>query len=949
MSFKKRRLIQAITDRAPKNAKDLLDTTQREVWPFLQQVRRLLNNFWHPDLDGRNELHQHESEPIDINDNVFDGNLVGMTTLKQAMTFLDDFLGGGEDTYKVKVDGTDATPEFLQAKLVAGDHVTITLVDTAGTHQLRLDVAWPDDDHMVSVDATDEAADGAAFLGAKLINGTRSTWSIDTSEGQRRMRVDVDASGIDDHLVKARTADATAVGGLEEKERAGVGITQTIVTDAGVERLETASKGYVVAADGDTPDVLFVRATGGTSIYADLVGTAPARRVQFDVNPSTQTPLPDSPTGSPGTTTIGTQASAWNHQHPQQSPEVEGARLYTAALAATQPLTAKGIMEPHHRWSDVRCVMLGPSSCYPIPFAGFTHVGANHWTFPTQGAMSLSRTDGVALNVGDRVLAWAPGMTVEDAWECGIYVCNDPGSVDTHADFTRATDCDAPANFIFRKSVNVLEGDAYGGHTMLYIGTTHPFVETDPLPFENHGTDSIFDVADGDYGFGSIWTAVSGSPCTWQKNGEGAGGAAQPPSATRWLEDENTPGDEVAAGERFMLFGVTGSPYDGLYEIQTYGTYQQVIRRVPEADIGTELTGLVALIDGGNDDVWLDGIYFEETAAVDDIDVDATDWDTSSENPNEPERELLTASQLTSEGASGDTVTVEKTFTGPNPTGWLFDSPFYTLANTPGIEELPAGRERCSCYARLVGWDPVANPGETKVRFQLYTWNGSSATQIFAATCPIALTNDWQMMDWYYDLASPVSMAGLMFAFHPDIVSDCADAVTVEFEYNSSARRTWIQLAGLAFPVAGTDRHDLLTWESRELPHQHPWSAIGPEGRSHVKLGTATLTGSGTTRMLVMPSDCSVAKLVPTTSEVVYGIDRTGFSVAGVDTSDEIRLLVQATGSYNVTFVHSASGMGGDAMFLGDSGTNVACKATTMLVFYRDPTTGSNGIWRRPR
>lgn len=42
MAFKKRRLIQAISDRCPKDATSLLEATKKEIWPFLQQVRRLL-------------------------------------------------------------------------------------------------------------------------------------------------------------------------------------------------------------------------------------------------------------------------------------------------------------------------------------------------------------------------------------------------------------------------------------------------------------------------------------------------------------------------------------------------------------------------------------------------------------------------------------------------------------------------------------------------------------------------------------------------------------------------------------------------------------------------------------------------------------------------------------------------------------------------------------------
>lgn len=46
------------------------------------------------------------------------------------------------------------------------------------------------------------------------------------------------SSGIDDHLVKARNSDATAVGGLLEKTIDSLTVTRTLVTDAGVEKIQ---------------------------------------------------------------------------------------------------------------------------------------------------------------------------------------------------------------------------------------------------------------------------------------------------------------------------------------------------------------------------------------------------------------------------------------------------------------------------------------------------------------------------------------------------------------------------------------------------------------------------------------------------------------------------------------------------------------------------------------
>lgn len=55
----------------------------------------------------------------------------------------------------------------------------------------RLSAAIDFEDHKVSVDETDETAEGANYLTYKLIDGTGTTWSVDTTDDQRRMRVDV--------------------------------------------------------------------------------------------------------------------------------------------------------------------------------------------------------------------------------------------------------------------------------------------------------------------------------------------------------------------------------------------------------------------------------------------------------------------------------------------------------------------------------------------------------------------------------------------------------------------------------------------------------------------------------------------------------------------------------------------------------------------------------------
>lgn len=124
MAFKKRRLIQAISDRVPGDDESLLAALKKEIWPFLQQVRRMI-------LDA---------------------------------------------------DGSGGTPD--------GPGGTTVIVNEGDT---------------------------------------TNTTVISTT---------INPSPFSDHLVKARTVDATSVGGLLEKTAADAPVTLGVLTDSdGIERL----------------------------------------------------------------------------------------------------------------------------------------------------------------------------------------------------------------------------------------------------------------------------------------------------------------------------------------------------------------------------------------------------------------------------------------------------------------------------------------------------------------------------------------------------------------------------------------------------------------------------------------------------------------------------------------------------------------------------------------
>jgi hypothetical protein len=315
---------------------------------------------------------------------------------------------------------------------------------------------------------------------------------------------------------------------------------------------------------------------------------------------------------------------------------------------------------------------------------------------------------------------------------------------------------------------------------------------------------------------------------------------------------------------------------------------------------------------------------------------------------------LLTGPQLTSEGASKETRELVATRTNGDT---LLQKSFFTLIGTPGLDAVPAGIWKSDNES--VYLDAPGSPGSiTTLRWKIY--NGTTFEELFVMeSSPISTIVPAALSFQYLDSGHSFSPTDYLEAT-PWLHTTSTTPVTLHLRYSSPGHGTRFTVPfALAITGAATGRHndlsgrgiggdkDVASTDSTKDDTCHPWSALGPAGRMHMKMGVATLTGSGTTRKLVMPADCSVAKLVPTTNEVIYGIDRSGFSAGGMDTSDEIRILVAATPTFTACFVHENSGMGGDAMHVSDDGENVEFDATGFVRFARDPTTGTDGIWRR--
>lgn len=121
MAFKKRRLIQAISDRVPNDQDSLLEAVKKEVWPFLKQVRRLIFDATGGSPDpGGTQVVVNEGDTTVIN-----------TTINPSP--FDDHL--------VKARTVDQTPVGgLIEKTKAGRKVQISLLNDNGVEKALFDV-----------------------------------------------------------------------------------------------------------------------------------------------------------------------------------------------------------------------------------------------------------------------------------------------------------------------------------------------------------------------------------------------------------------------------------------------------------------------------------------------------------------------------------------------------------------------------------------------------------------------------------------------------------------------------------------------------------------------------------------------------------------------------------------------------------------------------------------
>lgn len=97
--------------------------------------------------------------------------------------------GSGDGDHKTAVDGADASPDYLAAKLVAGSGISLTNTGSA----VEISATAQTGDHQLLVSATDASA---GYLGAKLTAGSNVTLTPQTDgDGVQTLEISATGSG----------------------------------------------------------------------------------------------------------------------------------------------------------------------------------------------------------------------------------------------------------------------------------------------------------------------------------------------------------------------------------------------------------------------------------------------------------------------------------------------------------------------------------------------------------------------------------------------------------------------------------------------------------------------------------------------------------------------------------------------------------------------------------
>ena len=321
------------------------------------------------------------------------------------------------------------------------------------------------------------------------------------------------------------------------------------------------------------------------------------------------------------------------------------------------------------------------------------------------------------------------------------------------------------------------------------------------------------------------WTNVSGTS-TWIHNvagavlGYGGGGATLPLNA----------GDRVYIATDVVTGTWQPSPYIGIYEVLYPGSDETpgigspspyaIIRRAIDADspIGLNhgMSCKVTIGLSGQPDYPV--ITTADPIVVNTTVITVTDFSTWHTIPYTDVYELLTGPQLTSEGASNETV--EFSASAVSTSGYVeqaLPEAFATIAGTPGVDSLAAGPYQFDIEAIRVSG---ASTGSiTTLRAYLIELLHDGGVVIADSPPLVSATN--VPTSFIATLASPYAFSPtnrLEVRYH--LRTNSTTTVTLTMRYNSPARGTKITLP-FEMPVTGaiTGRHDDLS--GRDTVNNH--------------------------------------------------------------------------------------------------------------------------------
>jgi hypothetical protein len=714
----------------------------------------------------------------------------------------------------------------------------------------------------------------------------------------------------------------------------------------------------VSGVEGDRTITLSARVTGTTYVY-----------------PS---PSP-SPTPSPAPAPAPTPSPA-----PSPDPTVVETRLYPVVTLSEHQQGAKCILAPLERFTDVDYVYQGAHEN-----GGDAPIFATEWTLVTPtvlrknvaGPLGVASQDwvdgadwdafnqsGTSTMVGKKLLAWQntfPTRTLDDDPLQGPWVVDDVGGhwvdwglgtqqyVTTHAQFHRATDAEVSSDFKYGKPVRVQSGAMFAGNVFMYSGAASPtmghtalnFVDIGPYNFNHWGTDLFGLRAPAGYG---RWNPSAGMS-TWTSGSIAFDGAYLYPTVVGLAADGSAT-IPINVGDSFFIWSDTDpygeSSHFGLYElVSREASGRCTIRRVITANTAATLTGLVVPIVGVG--ALHEGDSFTETATVTTLDYTSTTW-TQATTALDATYKLLLQSQFLSEHADQNLHSWTQAATaagGPQ----LMGSPNATIVGTPKLASLPAGTYTASVRARATGGDVGASAQVTaslSIIPEGWAPGDSVPASFVSMTSPPIEADTGDVLLSFQTVTSAPTASDVTYrlALQWTCSTTSATPQTVQLTWFDQSLSTWVEVP-FAMAVDGMNDgdHQHLTRRYQDVASTdpgladpcHPWDALGPLGRVHMGIPDATLTGTGTTRRIAMPANASQAKVTPTTSEAVYGIDPTGFLEG-----DPVKVVIYATPTNTVTLVHLDTTS--SQMFLDGVTKNITCSKTTILKFMR-----LDDLWRR--